>query len=137
MWKKQDRTDSSEHGGGRTPSIAAMVFIALLAVGGLYGASRAGGGRFEFPARGARSVHLSHAHDYRLKAATSDHEAELYRSMLAGTGAAKGEVLPEELRVRCQHAAAAAAELSRLQSELAAYHERQAQLLDPITTRAP
>jgi hypothetical protein len=114
-----------------------MVFFALLAGAGLYGASRAGGGRFEFPTRGARSVHLSRAHDYRLKAAASHREAELHRAMLAGTGATKGEALPEELRVRCQNIATAAVELERLENELAAYHEQQAQLLDPVTTRAP
>ena len=114
-----------------------MVFFVLLAAGGLYGASRAGGGRFELPTRGPRNAHLSKANDYRVMAAAAHREAELHRSMVERAGTAKVEGFPDELRVHCQRVAAAAAELSRVENELSDYHEQQARLADPVAIRAP
>jgi hypothetical protein len=124
---------------GRRPSVVSIVFFALLAALGLLGATRAGGGgATEVSGPGTRSGHLSWAKSYREKAAVAQREADVHRALAEGAGTAAGEAMsPEAFHSRCRRLAAAAAELSRVENELAQYHEDQARLLPMLARQGP
>lgn len=125
-----------EQPGRRTPSVASMLFFGLLAALGLIGASRAGLGRVELAAPETAEAHLTSAKGYRDRAATAQREGERHRSLVDGHRAAVAPGLTEAFRLRCQRVAAAAAELAKAESELAAYHEEQARALSVVAMPA-
>jgi len=114
----------------RFPSLWTVAFVAIVAAGGLIGATRGGDLPAARPIAGSAAEHLAWAKDYRAKAESTRRAAELHRTL----GQAKGDRLAEEpateaFRTRCRQVAAAADDLARLELELAEYHDARARVL--------